>query len=80
MSGDGLTANMAGMTKKELYDIMSQMKVLIYVYACNNPYTIFVVEDSNQFQLSFFLFVTYIIFLHILDKIVIIYYVFLCSR
>ncbi|XP_055827831.1 cleavage stimulating factor 64 [Solanum dulcamara] len=29
MSGDGLTANMAGMTKQELYDIMSQMKSLV---------------------------------------------------
>lgn len=45
MAGDGLPSNMTGMSKVELYDVMSQMKVLIYVYACNNPYIIFVRED-----------------------------------
>ncbi|KAA8542709.1 hypothetical protein F0562_023792 [Nyssa sinensis] len=29
VSGDGLPANLAGMSKNQLYDIMSQMKTLI---------------------------------------------------
>lgn len=45
MAGDGLAANMAGMSKQELYDLMSRTKVLIYVYAYNNPCSIFVIED-----------------------------------
>ena len=32
VSGDGLSASLAGMSKNQLYDIMSQMKVRQYLY------------------------------------------------